>query len=736
VADQRHRTVIEIGVDDREIRGLERAVRRTFDDRVLLEFEKGIERSARAMENLARQTERYEKIVERLRRAGVPVGGGGGGGGGGVGAPPLGGGGGGGGAAQAAAINNLTRAIEGLRRTTEQQGRRQMGRTAAGTMLGQLGAGAARGTFTQALVTAVPFIGPIFGAGLGAMQQFYSEFTGAEEARARTVGQRGRTGRTAAAQMAQYGYDRGQAYGQLAALGQVSGRRGAALGRISPQLMAAQEDLGLRQLGGIIGAAEVAGGQVRQQDESMLLNQALASGVAAGIRITRLDQYFAQTAATISDLRARGFDVTPDTILQLTGGFGEMGFRGASAARMATQMTRGMVTGGLGTQPGIASLLALEAAGYGQEGISFHDAMRRIESGDPATISRMVDIVNRSAGPSEEARAEYHRLISPQAYGGQISYEDAYRLARGDTSALLLGGAPLAEAPSGQALSARAQQQAQAARATSAGEAAYRNQRIGVGAEMGEGVRAMRRLDMRIINTVLPRLADGVEAIVQWIEGGLAAFEEGGVGGMISRMLGEVFSGFMSHIATAINEAFTDIAVTIAEAINNTFGTNIDIDRIRRRGQEQVQAARDAGADPGGELSRMFDYWSGRDNTEARRRAAAGAPGRIATEAEANAAFQPGSPITARAGRSPDDILRAINNARRQQNLRQYTRGDFPGTQWTDQHTVQPLGPDAPGAADDAAAHMDDVSRSAAAAAEALRQAQTAPEGSVRTGGN
>ena len=50
MAEQRHRTVIEIGVDDREVRGLDSTITRAFDDRTLISFERAVERSTRAIE--------------------------------------------------------------------------------------------------------------------------------------------------------------------------------------------------------------------------------------------------------------------------------------------------------------------------------------------------------------------------------------------------------------------------------------------------------------------------------------------------------------------------------------------------------------------------------------------------------------------------------------------------------------------------------------------------------------
>jgi len=626
MAEQRYRTVIEIGVEDREVRGLDETISRAFDDRTLIAFERAIERSTRSMSKLVRESEKLERVLRRVEGLQGGFGGGGGaGGGGGLGAPPVGGGGGGGGGDIAAALNNVARSVQQLQSINQQQGRQQIRRTAVGTAIGRMATGSMGGTAIQSLVTAIPWIGPVLGAGMGAMQQFYQEHMGVREAEARNYGTTGMRG-TRGTRMAgpagrgqgfqRFGYDPGQAVSQVANISRQTGRRGGqggargglygAGGSFVPRLMEAQEYMGLGQLGGITGAAETAGGQVA--DPTTQIMQAISSGVVTGIRVSRLDRYFSQIASTVEDMRSRGFDISPESLMQASQGFGQLGrspgggnrFQGASGAAMARSMT-GAMTGGLGRTPGVASLVALRAAGYGQGGVGYQEALRRIQSGDPAVMQSIVTAINDAAGNDPAVAAEMHTQLGQSLYGRVPSQVDADALASGDTS-FLTGG--VSTRPGQEALAAAAEGGTRA-QAASAGEAGYRagRQRLGGRVAAAGGVQAMRNADLRVLGIFLPRISGAIDSIVDFISGTMTAFDEGGITGAMAHMGSEIVGGILRHMSAAITEAFGGMVVLMARALNSIPGVSIDIGELETRVAQHVAATRRMADDPEGAMA-------------------------------------------------------------------------------------------------------------------------------------
>jgi hypothetical protein len=288
--DTRHRTVVEIGVDDREVRGLGQTMERAFSTRTVEAFERSIERTGRAMEKLTQaqarliqQMARMEQAVARQERGpGAPAGAPGGPGApGGAGGARRGGGGFGGtfggSFAGTAAANLLTRAG------------------------GMAGAMAQPQGFVGQMVSGIPYIGPALGGAANAVQQLYGEFASRQIARSRAFGVTGIGGGAGggygglAGVGTRYGIGPTEFPGTLAGLSQQTGMRGAELAGAVPSLLRMQQTMGFGNIASIVGGAGAAGGT--GEDVYSIILDAVTSGVQAGFREGRLDQFFQQFAA-------------------------------------------------------------------------------------------------------------------------------------------------------------------------------------------------------------------------------------------------------------------------------------------------------------------------------------------------------------------------------------------------------------------------------------------------------
>lgn len=338
MAETRHRTVVEIGVDDREVRGLGATLDRTFGTDAIEAFNRSLDRTSRTLQKLMETQTRLGAVLTRMDQTMRQQGGQGGRGrGGGIG----------------------------------------VGGVALGTWLGHqvpqmvsrpaafLGA-AAQGQGLSQAFGGIPLVGPALGGGIAGIMQFYQAFVAREMARARSFGQTGvgrlgGFGRTATG----FGLMPGEQFGALSEMAQGTGLRGPDLMRVAPRLLEYRELMGFGSLGQVVSGAQAAGGR---EDAAETIETSVAAGVAAGFREGRLDRFFAQFGAWVEGVRTQGIDLSADAAASLVGAVSGLGasFRGEAGLRAAQGMQQAF--GGRGMRQGPLAMLMLRAQNVGQPG--------------------------------------------------------------------------------------------------------------------------------------------------------------------------------------------------------------------------------------------------------------------------------------------------------------------------------------------------------------------------------
>lgn len=533
--DQRHRTTIEIAVDDRQIRGLDRTMHRAFDDQMLSGFERVLERNARLMESMVKSADRLQTAMSRT--GGMMDGGGGGGRRGG-------------GDELRAAMMQLTQSVRQLNRMQEQAGRRAAVGSGIGSYAGSyLGGLAARGT-GQGLVAqalgGIPLIGGLLGGALGQAQQFYGQYASQEQARSRTYGGLGRASLPGGVGFTRFGLDRAQAFQTAQGF---AGQAGLSGEGVTPEFLRAA--LQLQMLGGVgsaagfAGAAGIGGGATTPQQ----MLEAVSAGLQAGIREARLDQFVAAATGVLEQSRLEGADMGVAGVLQTLRGLSGLGggFRGEQAQRAVQSAVPSMRR----FEPGmdVASLVGLRAVGFGTPGgPSFHEALRRFQEDPQSVLPQLIEQVRAMAPGNEGAQVELMRQIMPRFLGFTPTITQAESLARGDLSGFQeqVGPERAAEFLGGRARGAGA-----AGFGTAAAEAQYRNRAAGVGGRVAAPVRRIRGLEMDLTEQTLPRIMSGVDQIITRIQRLLDAFMEGGFTALLSELGDVVADAAARGVATA-----------------------------------------------------------------------------------------------------------------------------------------------------------------------------------------
>lgn len=538
MTDTRHKTTIEIGVEDREVEQLQKQLSRTFDPKAIDTFQRGIERATKA----------FEKMGSAARKAGFTGGSMGGGG--------FGGGGGGGGGGNAGPGNvsqalhgdiaDLRKAIRELVETqkktndnervrqrdeaTQRGGGLRRGAEAVAGFAGNAGAAAINGGFvgTMAAATAsiIPIIGPAIGSVLAAGAQqavaLYQEHAQQQMAQAGAFGRTGIAGGYASAGMA-YGIQPGAMPGILSSFSGTSGLEGSRLGGALPTQLRLSQLLGVERAGGIVSAGEAGGGTV--DDPSELMMQAVSEGLAAGIRVTRLDQYLQNVSSWVEGVRSHGIDMRPESALRMVAGMSAAGLQGEAAAAAAQSMSAALGSAGRGQ--GVHHSLALQAAGLDEHG-DYNLAVNNLESQDPETMRRYIESY-RNMGGSVGARVAFFRRSE---VGATLSNTAATQLIENGFDPNLMPNSGHANV----ALDDRRQRAGGVFRAgaTMAGLAI---QRQAVGARVGSTAIQLMQRDTQMVARILPAVVRALERFDEVIGAAIEGYDTNGAGGAVGNVL-------------------------------------------------------------------------------------------------------------------------------------------------------------------------------------------------------
>lgn len=541
---QRTRTVIEIDVDDRKIKGLDRTLHRAFDDRMMQSFERVLERSSRSIDAMTKAAERFEQTMKRAQA------GGGSGMAAAVGRAAQSGGGGG----------DVGGAVRQLSRQIQQLGRQQgsgggsgssgpgfWNRTAAvgiGSYLGRGAASISSEGFTGQMLGGIPIIGGMLSGAVSSMHSYANMAGQLGTTRARSIGSVGV--RPNQGLFHSYGYSRPEAWGQLTQIGQQTGRYGEGLdSELLNTAMTAQTYGGIQGSGALIGAAEAAGGAGR--GNAQMITRAISAGMQMGIRETRLTQFIATAAQVLEQARVSGSDMQLQSVLQTMSGFGGLGagFQGRAGSQAGATAINSLRNFAPGTN--VASLIALRAAGFGS-GTSYHDALERIQESPEEMIPAIIQQM-RDAGASTGGIVEMMRQIGPQLFGFQPSVQQARSMASGDLSAF---STEVTEERGAQHL-ARRRDALRPELGIARSEASLTNRRIAAGERHYGTSRGILRTEIGVVTTAMGELAPIIDSVRHALEGALNAFKEGG------------FAGLMNHVMEGVIQRIQETAPQVVE---------------------------------------------------------------------------------------------------------------------------------------------------------------------------
>lgn len=588
--ENRYKTTIEVGVDDREIRGLDQTLHRAFDPQLVASFERMLERTNRSMERMVKTSERMSATLRRIAGEAPPLppsvrarrGGGGGAGGGGFGgaAGAAGGGGGGGtaGAALTSAISQLTQAVNRmgsqkqpgfLNRTLSTgfgtaMGMGMAGR--AGNAAANVAAGAAQGEgVIQRAVAGVPYIGPFVGSALGGVQNYYQQHVQYQQQRAQAVGTLGRSS-LPQGQFLRYGLDPGQAFGAAAPMAQAAGLSGA-----DADADFFRTGLGLEKLGGVRTAPSVvrAAGVGRQsmggmdfappgQTSSRLMLQAVSAGIETGVRKSRLGEFVQNAASILEQGRMKGINFELSQVLGLSRGLSGLGSefggeRSMSAAQRIIPAMQNFTPSG-----DFRSLAMLMGGGFGrgEGGKSYSEARLALEKDPSGSFTRMQNQIRTMAGGDPKLAGEIWDMYFSQMAG---SYSQAMALGRGDMSLEEVQREQSTD-PARRFLGQR-QRQVSGAFTLPAKEAAYRKKRIDIGGEQAlqEVVAKLRGIELAMTQEILPVIADNIADMLGWMKKLYRTFAEEGVGAMLKQAAKDTIEGLGKAIEQGLESAFEDV---------------------------------------------------------------------------------------------------------------------------------------------------------------------------------
>lgn len=409
--ETRHRTVVQIEVDAKDVKDAGTEISRAFDPKMIEGFESAIDRMTRSLTLLTKQISRVAFENKKLP----------------------------GGGAQGGARERTGPAPRFAQ--PEQQQSSSFWPTAMGSFAGtsaaawlsrasgSLGQASMPSGFGAALAGMAPGIGPVAQTAMGGLEQFHSRYSAIQSAIAHNFGATGRSDAMAGTGAA-FGLTPEESSGELAQLASQSGLRGKELGSIYARQLELSRILGVRGAGAVVGAEGAGGGTSR--DPNRLMQESVSTGIGVGIQKARLDRHLQTIAGWVEQVRTNGIDFSADTANDLVRGFATMNFRGENASRMAQNVGEGLSRIASGTGGGIGTGLALQAAQevLGDEA-SIADMRVALESRNKFVIRRFVELVQQITGGNREAM-----FGILQASGLGLTQTDVDKLAKGDASML------------------------------------------------------------------------------------------------------------------------------------------------------------------------------------------------------------------------------------------------------------------------------------------------------------
>lgn len=607
--ETRHRTILEIGVDDRGLRQLGPTMERALNPKVAEAFEKSMERSTAALSKMVEQQAKLGKLLDDQARR-----------------------------------SQQRQRDDNRRQRDEDKRSRERGGGAGGTMLGTLGAHAVmRGNqlagqmpynegFLSQMLSAIPILGPAFGGAVGGAMSFWQSHAAQQIARTRAFGSTGLGGRAYGSQArggqglasmgVGFGYGPSELPGVLAGLGQASGMRGSALGGIAPRALALQALGGLDMgatgsiansvLAGTHGSSGLANMDAEDRTQT-IITEAVAAGIMGGLREGRIGEALQQIGAAVTGMRSQGIMLDVGETLALMRGLGQMGgaFSGEAGVGAAQSITRGFA--GAADREGVLSALAIRNR-MQTTGEDYETAGRAIESNPVAAFRSVMSTLGQfrgTRGYETMLRNQFERM------GISISRGQAHQLSNmsDDQLSAMSGSTPGAESVVSDFLTSR-NEEVRGVLGTARGEAGYEAQRAGIGAGMGGTVQAYRGLELQMIRAFQPMAQSFAQGVIHEVQGLFDAFQQGGIAGLMERSMNRLVDAMVAlprliaeavgvnpeQVDAAQNSAASfsdDVDAVAADAIESIIGPNAASAGLRGDFMDVPNAGQQAGQNGG-----------------------------------------------------------------------------------------------------------------------------------------
>ena len=590
--DVRHRTILEIGVDDRQLRNAGKTLDSAFSAKAMEAFEKSLERTAALMAKIAESQEKIARGQEKMSRS----------------------------QGQASAGGLASRLFARAMGTTDRDTVERLARAGlagdygmrgrviggayvggaatasaadrAATTAGRIGGTMMNEGMVGQILSGLPYIGPIFGGAAGAAGGYYQSFVAAERARASAYGTTYLGDPEYRGINDEFGLGPQGLPAALAELGRASGLRGGDLTSHFPLAASLQNLMGIGYgeqgtftramrgvgMGGFGRSVGAEGTTTAGEVETLLmrrrgrepggasqaaLRELLGTAFSIGVDQSDLGRVVSEIGSAVVSMHEQGIYVDPSSMTQLVGALGGVegertGLGGMAGVRLAQSMAEGLRGVGRNPQDDLFQMLAMEAAGYGR-GATYMEARERLttspESLVPDIVGRLQGMVSDPNDPrQQEALANMiERVFS--SIGVTMSIRQAMSLAGADMSEFrrdYLEGPSAARGVFDRELGG-VLREGLPMFGTNRAEAAYETERVGVGAAIAKDYRNIRGAEMDVVAQLLPPVVRMMSALVD-----------------VGRQLAEAFS------RDGLRGVFAELAEIIGDALRpilNPFGT-------------------------------------------------------------------------------------------------------------------------------------------------------------------
>lgn len=585
MVDQKTKTQLEIGVDDRQVKRLGETIRRALDGDAVRRFGQNVRELhldrlfAHSDRVILRQIQANRSAATSSAAASSrPTAFGGGGG--------MGGGGGGGGFASTPSRRPLGFGATALAAGVGSFGANALSRAGAG-------AGGVAGGFgaISSMLGSIPVFGQALAATLHTAESLTDRAVAFRGSMAQHFGQTGLANLPGGLQKvaSSLGIGPQELSGRMGELAQTSGLQGRSLLKLAPQELRLERATGIKA-GTLAGAAGTSGGQISPERVAELNREAFRSALSAGIREARIGEYVADVAGDISALRSQGILVDPKSIFAITsvlgksGGAGLRGEAGLSAARTLSEKIRGAGTGG-----DVFSQIAVQTGMHMRPGKSAVGVMTEMNQHFERFFAPVMKEIVKMAGPKDAATVwlvQNAGLSFQQASdvydavkGGKIDQAEVERI---------LAGGPATGNDEKRADDKLAERQQALPKAVgvAASAAALEGQQVGAGEQVAAPVFAGRRAEMSLAKRTAPlggRLAKDAGGL---ITGALGAYDKGGMSGLLKYGGEEMLKAF-SGIGGMLEKAFDHLNESIGKSLG--FGGGVKLkDAFSKKGFDEV----------------------------------------------------------------------------------------------------------------------------------------------------